>query len=55
MSGIKDTPYPTKGPGVYGKDYLDKFNDYMMGKISANEIIQIKNVLLTKKALDSRK
>ena len=55
VSGIKEVPYPTQGPGFYGKEYLKRFNDFMVGNISANEIIQIKNILLTKKALEPRK
>lgn len=55
VAGIKEVPYPTQGPGFYGKEYLKKFNEFMIGTISANEIIQIKNVLLTKKALEPKK
>ena len=49
VPGIQETPYPTKSPTTYGKDYLGKFNQYLLGSISAKDIIHIKNVLLTKK------
>jgi hypothetical protein len=47
--GLTDTPFPVKGPGLYGQDYLRKFNDFLNGAVSMNEIIDYKNILTTRK------
>jgi hypothetical protein len=53
--GVTETPFPMRGPACYGKEYLQKFNEFLQGNLSTNEIIHIKNVLLTKRPIQRRK